>query len=230
MVIKNQDILKLCDQHLQIFKHAYPQHFIDFVKKMLNKGELDTRTVQVKHMLYYLGRLPEEINIYDYFIKLINYYYGMDQNILEIASGFIPAMAIKIHELQKLKNKGSIAVCDPVIEIEKLEGIKIIKEEFSTETNILAYDLLIGICLCEATIPTIINSLVNKKNFCLGLCGCIHVTQDEIKNHELSITSWLNYIYDKINYYLPADKELVVEDLMEQCNYEYPIILIKNKK
>lgn len=229
MIIKDKSILNTCKEHLIQFKSAYPIDFWEYVNDMIDNKEINFTTIQVKQMLYFLNLLPDEYNIYDNFIEIIDSYYGIDTNITEVGSGFIPALALKIHKLQQIIKKGTIKTYDPLTGISKLDQLKIYREEFTKKTDLKNSDIVIGICPCESTVPAIINTLTNDKCFCLALCGCTHIPKEDLGKYKMTMESWFNYLYDKIDEHLPSNQKIIIENLQEVCNYKYPIILTKKR-
>lgn len=111
-------------------------------------------------------------HVYIYFIELLhNKFPNLSRSkILEVASGYIPGLAILINELYKPEEK--ITCVDP-----KLIGIivpRIIqkKEYFTKRADTTKYDLLIAHCPCDAFDDMVESVLTSPTNMCVQTCPC----------------------------------------------------------
>ena len=60
-------------------------------------------------------------------MNFINEKYGLNQDILEVGSGFFPTLAEKIDTYQQSTNKGSITAIDPLLIPTSLGNVKLCK-------------------------------------------------------------------------------------------------------
>jgi len=176
------------------------------------------------------GMFSEEENTYLGFAKMIGDVYGYDINILEVAGGYYPIFSQYIDDFQQKENNGTITVIDPLLVIEKLGKVSLQKKEFSHDMNVSDFDLLVGICPCEATEEIIKSAVINKKEFFIAMCGCI-----DVKNYGWMWGFEREFIYnskvDKI-FCLAQEQEKDGFEVQKQYikNFNYPIISSKRKK
>ena len=103
---------------------------------------------------------------------------------------------------------------------------KIIEEYFNTKTKIEEYDLIIGYNPCRATEDIIKNSIENKKDFCIALCGCCFLP-DNYKNRSPEV--WHNYLYDLAKTLDYNSYEINLIHFDKNFKIEHPILIGKYK-
>ena len=197
--------------------------FNDFMNKYGKKYSIETENYIRKHFYksigtYWmlvelfqvyseLGIFPEENDMYIAYLNELKKAFGVNKNILDVASGNIPAFANKVALEQIRIGEGSITICDPslIIEEPKYQNMKLCKDMFTMKTDISSYDLITGIMPCEATETIIRNACENNKDFFVAFCVCDHSD---------------NYAYSIDNEYIPSferNKELA-RQLVEKYN------------
>lgn len=122
-----------------------------------------------------LGLLPEDNNRYDIFVERLVSEFGIKSNILEIGAGNIPRVAERIAEKQNECGIGTIKVYDSYMAVKesKFPNLIICREDFTLETDIRDYDILIGEYPCDATDLMIHRALTENKNLYIQMCGCV---------------------------------------------------------
>lgn len=113
---------------------------------------------------------------YDEHLERINSIFGLDRDIIEVASGYIPAFANKIAKKQLALNRGTITIYEPELfeEKAKYSNMTIHKEKFTEQTKINKDSLGIGILPCDATEAMIRNFCKNNMDFYIAMCNCTH--------------------------------------------------------
>lgn len=123
----------------------------------------------------YLGLIGKDNDIYYGYYKKLSENFDIDCNILDVASGCLPAFGLIISgEQMKLPcSKGTITMCDPAIIFDagKKGNMTLVKDKFDKEM-IKSYDLITGIMPCSTTKDIITGACENNKDFYIGLCGC----------------------------------------------------------
>lgn len=122
-----------------------------------------------------LGLLPEDNNRYDIFVERLILEFGIKRNILEIGAGNIPRVAERIAKKQIECGMGNITVYDSYMAVKKSQypNLTIYRKDFTLETDITDYDILIGEYPCDATDLMIKLALENNKDLYIQMCGCV---------------------------------------------------------
>ncbi len=117
-------------------------------------------------------KYSESNNIYNYFIELMDSKFSnlSERKILEIASGYIPGLAIIINELYDMEH--NITCMDPNTLDFNTPGIKQKKQDFSTSTDISQYDLLISHCPCDTFDDIVDKVITSPRDMCVQTCRC----------------------------------------------------------
>ena len=178
-----------------------------------------------KIMLYY-----DEENIYLGFSKMIGERYGWDTKILEVGGGYYPIFSKYIDDAQTKNGLGKITVFDPVLVTNKLGTVNLQKKEFSHDIDVSDFDLLVGICPCEATTEIIKSAVVNKKEFFIAMCGCTHFPMYDMPwfyNPSYLYPMWVEEVVALAKEQEDDGFEVIQETV---DNFPYPIISSKIKK
>ncbi len=119
---------------------------------------------------------PSPARFYQHHLKLVKENFPIDGNIVDIASGMLPAFANLLAEEQLHIGKGTVTIYEPLLlSMEpKHPNITLHKEEFTSDTDLSKYDLVTGIMPCDATEIILENAIRNHKNFYVAMCGCVH--------------------------------------------------------
>ena len=90
--------------------------------------------------------------------------------ILEVASGYIPGLAILINEMCKTEKQ--ITCMDPKSLDLTISNIVTLKQEFSSETDISKYDLLLAHCPCDVFDDMVEKVIEIPMDMCVQTCPC----------------------------------------------------------
>ncbi len=214
------------DQFLDKYKKQYPEPAIQFIKNNFGKI-LPLNNPDILNQIYdALGMFKEE-NTYLAYLQLLEQYFDISSNILEIGGGFYPAFATHIRDRQLKTGKGTITVYDKMLITESLPNMKLVKKDFTMNDSVKQYDLLVGILPCDATTLIIKKANDENKNFFIVLCNCTHFSRQYLMFNEPTIEKWRNYI---INFFestkQSSDKLLVLDSPTKYSDYK---VLIKKK-
>ena len=218
-------------KYLNEYGSAYSDSSRKFVEETFLKLTEPGETPDILVQLYAkFGMLSDSENIYLGFSKMIGEQYGWNTKILEVGGGYYPIFSKYIDDAQKKNGKGTITVMDPVIVTNKLGRVKLQKEEFSHDMNVSQFDLLVGICPCEATTEIIKSAVINQKEFFIAMCGCTHFPMTDMPwfyGHSYIYRMWVEEIL-----YLAREQEkdgfIIHQEMVD--NFPYPIIYSKTKK
>lgn len=173
-----------------------------------------------------LGILPDDRNVYNEFMDLLEEEVGVDgKNILEVGGGILPRLGERIALSQ---NRGSLTIYDPRLsrEIESSDSFVLLRENFTRELNGDGYDLVVGLKPCDITEDIIRWAIDNKVNFMIGLCdGGLHGEPYDFYD---STEEWLHsmrYIASRGVEEQQMGKLYVKK--LDGCDYNYPVIYNK---
>lgn len=159
--------------------------------------------------------------------------FNLGSNVLEVASGAVPALANIIAKHQIKIGSGTITIYDPstIIDKSKYSNLVIKKEEFNSNLNISNYGLIVSILPCLATEEVITAACSNKKDFYIAFCGCDHfAARNGYYSYGFFRPSYLDDI--ELAKRLCDENglgELVVTSLEDKYEIEYPIIYNKRR-
>ena len=225
-------------RYMNMFKKylkEYGQNYSDTSREFMQENFLKlTEPGETPDILFQLyckfGMIPEEQNIYMGFAKMIGEKYGWDNRILEVGGGYYPIFSKYVDDEQQRIGSGTITVMDPMLVTDKLGKVKLQKQEFSRDMEVSDFELLIGICPCEATKEIISSALFNKKEFFIAMCGCTHFDYYEMPyfyGYDFAYRMWVEDVYG-----LAKEQEDDGFEVTKQFvdNFPYPIISSKRKK
>ena len=213
------------EEYLKTYGLMYEKDEIDFIKNHFEEGLKDTTySCDMLRQIYSaLSLLPKELDIYHGFLENIKKYFSLEQNILEIGSGYYPALARLIDlEQQKLGN-GTITIYDDSLVTTRLGNIIINRSLYRSGSEKNNHSLIIGTAPCESSELIISESNRHKTDLYLALCGCVH------SYYYTSLKSYHKYLLHLLESTLESKANITVDYLDSRYNYDYPI-LIKKKK
>ena len=132
--------------------------------------------------VYPLMEIYSELGVYgkeDFYLQHVNLIkenFDISGNILEVGAGCFPAFGKKM-AIEQLKIKsGTITLYDRDLAIKKplTKNMRLVKDSFSSATDIKSYDLIVGIMPCEATRIIIERACEERKDFYIALCDCVN--------------------------------------------------------
>lgn len=186
-----------------------------------------------------IDALPNEANPFYQMMKRIEEEYGLDRDIIDVASGSFPALAYEIAKRKKELGieKGSITAFDPRLVTTKLDGIKLIKDKFTLATPVSKETLLVGRKPCDATEIIVRKSSIQNLEFYIQMCHCNNHVPTEYKLRHKSpkgISIMELYIEDIARSTLPKGfsfkKEKVIEVVGEDEIQHSKETVIKTKR
>lgn len=171
--IKEEEYKRRVNDFLEAHKDEYTTREYNYIKKNAAWGLQAKNGFHITDILRQVyaevGLLPEEQDMYNGFIKLIQDNFDMDRNIVEVAGGIVPSLAKKIALKQ---NGGTITVYDKrvITPDESPENLVVKRQMFSKDTQIPSAEMIIGFMPCDATIDIIEAACKNNIDFMVALC------------------------------------------------------------
>lgn len=212
---------------IKIYGDAYPKEALNFIITNFGK-RLPINNPDILNQLYDVLNMYQKENTYLTYLKLLEEYFDVSSNILEIGGGFYPAFATHIRDRQLKTKKGTITVYDKMLVTENLPNIKLVKKNFTEQDSVKQYDLLVGILPCEATTLIIKKANEENKEFFLVLCNCTHFSKNYLLFNIPTVENWHNYIIELFEKTKKEDDKLII--LQSPTKYSDYKILIKKKK
>lgn len=175
------------------YEKEYPKSTFNYIQKILDSEIKNKARYDFMNQIYSaLNMLPKKYNLYIDFIKIIKKRHSLNQNILEIGCGRYPALSCEIAKIQRKKKAGTITACDPLLMIDNIQNIKLIKDEFKDDTEIQNYDLIIASYPCESTELIVKKACKAEKAFSILLCDCEH----DIAGEKVKPDDWKIYLHN----------------------------------
>lgn len=192
---KRNEILDFYKKNHQYYSAYDSLEFMDFAK-----GE--TPAYEDFFQLYsYFDALPDIVHPYFKFYKLLcNKYPNLDKRkILEVASGYVPAISHIIATHKKMEHP--IVAMDPKAIPLKRNDIIVKRQPFTLSTDITPYDLVISHLPCDALNILMPKLVINRKEFSIQMCRCKSdgtkfTNQDEWNDYLYTIYSLANNLTD----------------------------------
>lgn len=248
-----EEIIKRFNLFLDKYEKKYNTYMMEYIKKNILLECLEPTTADVLMQVYDeidLNEILQEAvkngeldksfknSFYLEHLKKLQENFNINCNVLDVASGVIPAFANNIAKAQLNMGIGTVSVYDPrlVVIDAKHSNMKLYPLKFSNKTDIRKYDLLTGIFPCEATKIIIEKACQEKKNFYVAMCGCTHFSDEELASISMNFYNFCSPKYYQelvINMTEKLLKEydngkLVVDRLDGYYDIDYPILY--NKK
>lgn len=215
------------NEFLNKYKDQYPQAAIEYITNNFGK-RLPLNNPDILNQVYdALGMFKEE-NTYLAYLKLLEQYFDISSNILEIGGGFYPAFATHIRDRQLQTKKGTITIYDKMLVTQNLPHIKLVKQDFKIQDTVAPYDLLVGILPCEATTLIIKKANEENKNFFIVLCNCTHFSRQYLMFNRPTLENWRKYLKEIFDSTKKDNEEMLVLDSpTKHTDYK---VLIKRQK
>lgn len=217
------------EEAFKIYKEQYEKYYDDDLRKFIESrffiDAYEKESVDVLMQLYSELGLDQGIEtFYKTHFQKINNLFGLDRDVIEVGSGYIPAFANKIAFYQQRLQKGTITIYEPLLNeiTPKFPNMTIHKEKFTPETQINSNALGISILSCEATATILKKFCENRMDFYIAMCGCDHTSNGFTYNpyfYQESIIALANNLVKDYD-----NGELVVDSLGKEFNIDYPIL------
>ena len=225
----------LFDDFLSKYISEYDENMSEYIKNNFYKF-IGERLVYSELLQIYsdLGIISNNDNHYYAYFEMIKNNFDINCNILEVASGKVPALANIIAKEQLKMGKGTITVYEPgLVDIKsKYSNMKLCKEEFNDSIDISGFDLVVSIMPCLVTEDVLRSTFRNNKDFFIAFCGCEHYPNlNPYYMYGFPYPSYHNYIYDAKKYNEEYNLgDIIQTKLDDKYEIDYPIIYNKRKK
>ena len=178
-----------------------------------------------------LGIESPDGNFYKEHLKRLKERFDIRGNVLDVASGSIPAFAnLLAHEQLKI-GSGTVTLYEPLLIVDKPKypNMTMYRQNFTEYTYIKNFDLITGIMPCGVTETLIEQACRNQKDFYVAMCGCTHF---EYVPYDFLITpeSYQYYIIEKTEQLLQRyDNGTLEVEHLDNYEINYPILYNKKK-
>lgn len=214
------------------YEHFYSEKAKQYIEDNFFKEAYKTSNMDILMQLYSeLGLDIGKHTFYDEHLERINSIFGLDRDIIEVASGYIPAFANKIAKKQLALNRGTITIYEPELfeEKAKYSNMTIHKEKFTEQTKINKDSLGIGILPCDATEAMIRNFCKNNMDFYIAMCNCNHKSNNIFPTYQYQ-NKMVDLAESLLEKYSNKQKELKIDYLDDEFFFGYaPIIYTKQR-
>lgn len=180
---------------------------------------------EVSQIYDYLDLLKDENNIYKLFANFYFDYFEdpYNKNIIDIASGCIPASALRLQEGITLNGgQGKVTAYDPWMLDLNFHGLNVKRKEFTEKTGIKKADILTATLPCDATELIIYRAIEAEKEFLIQLCPCVPEEYSPIVSYHM----WVNRLYDYVKLYKKPGFQFEIDNLDEDL---WPLLSLKRK-
>lgn len=214
------------------YEHFYSEKAKQYIEDNFFKEAYKTSNMDILMQLYSeLGLDIGKHTFYDEHLERINSIFGLDRDIIEVASGYIPTFANKIAKKQLALNRGTITIYEPELfeEKAKYSNMTIHKEKFTEQTKINKDSLGIGILPCDATEAMIRNFCKNNMDFYIAMCNCNHKSNNIFPTYQYQ-NKMVALAESLLEKYSNNQKELKIDYLDDEFVFGYaPIIYTKQR-
>lgn len=219
-------ISEFLDAHIDY----YTEKEINYIRKNATSLLRKSGTIYISDILRQIytevGLIPEQENMYDGFVNLLENNFDINRNIVEVAGGIIPCLAKRLSLRQ---NAGTITVYDPrvIVPTNSPSNLILKRQEFTRDTQIPTAQMIIGFMPCDATIPAIESACSNELDFMLALCeGGARRGYEWLETED----EWLGFIqYIAKKGVKNKNMGTLEVSSLEQYGYPYPVIYNKRK-
>ena len=219
-------------EYKEKYEHFYSKKAKQYIEDNFFNGANRTSNTDILMQLYSeLGLDIGKHTFYDEHLERINSIFGLDRDIIEVASGYIPAFANKIAKKQLALNRGTITIYEPELfeEKAKYSNMTIHKEKFTEQTKINKDSLGIGILPCDATEAMIRNFCKNNMDFYIAMCNCAHKSNNIFPTYQYQ-NKMVDLAESLLEKYSNNKKELKIDYLDDEFVFGYaPIIYTKQR-
>ena len=150
--MNREEILKLrYEKFLLKYESLYEERMINYIKEHF-WDSMDEVVPDVLMQLYSeFGILKN--NLYLEHLNKLKEKFDITGNILDIGSGVIPAFGNLVAKEQLKIGSGTITLYDPMIILDKTKypNMRLVKKEFTLNTDVHDFNLITGILPCGAT-------------------------------------------------------------------------------
>lgn len=227
--VKNTKQMKiLFDSFLNKYSKNYDPYVLSYIKHFFWK-EMGNNVNPPELLQVYseLGIYDLNDNPYQAHLNNLRKYFDIKCNVLDIASGAMPAFANLLAKEQLKLGSGTVTIYEPSLVIDKAKypNMRLNRKKFSSKIDISDFDLITGILPCEVTEDILKSACMYQKLFYVAMCGCVHF------EYEIDYEYYQQYIIDTTKKYLEEfnNGELVIDRLENKYYIPYPILYNKKK-
>lgn len=228
--MSDAELTKKLEEYLKEYGHGYDSKASAFIRDNFLRYYHDFEHIDILSQIYsHISALSDDRDVYKKFMNFINEKYGLNQDILEVGSGFFPTLAEKIDTYQQSTNKGSITAIDPLLIPTSLGNVKLCKSSFCGDMSLKNYTLVTSMYPCESTVRIIESANAQDKDFSLLTCGCTHFPDYELYYGGYStVEDWQNYLYRLAKKTSKSDRIIDI-DYLNDKEVTTPIISSRKK-
>ena len=239
--VKNTKQMKiLFDSFLNKYSKNYDPYVLSYIKHFFWK-EMGNNVNPPELLQVYseLGIYDLNDNPYQAHLNNLRKYFDIKCNVLDIASGAMPAFANLLAKEQLKLGSGTVTIYEPSLVIDKAKypnmSVSVETVEDSGQPygivvsqqlmDISDFELITGILPCEVTEDILKSACMYQKLFYVAMCGCVHF------EYEIDYEYYQQYIIDTTKKYLEEfnNGELVIDRLENKYYIPYPILYNKKK-
>lgn len=208
---------KLFNEYMEIYGPLYEESEREYILlNFLNSYFAEGIDIDIMNQVYEtIGLFDNYTNVYSVNLKYLMECYDINTDILEVGGGFVPAFAKKLSEKQE---HGSVTVFDPLLIVSQFGNLRLHKEEFTDETDVSNFKLLVGIEPCDATITMIKSANKNDLDMYMMLCGCTHF-EDTDRYSVVTYSAWLNHLERIMQSTIPSNRDYAFDDVADAPYY-----------
>lgn len=198
---------------MKVYGSLYEEPEREFIKiNFLNSYFAEGVDIDIMNQVYEtIGLFDNYPNLYKANLKYLMDCYDINTDILEVGGGYVPAFAKKLSDNQQ---SGSVSVIDPLLIVNQFGNLRLYRENFTEETDVSKFKLLVGIQPCEATIPMIKSANKNNLDMYMMLCGCTHF-EDVERYSYITYGMWVNYIEQIMKNTIPDNRTYSFDNVEE---------------
>ncbi len=209
----------------------YTQRELDYIRTNAAWGFIckePFRVYDILRQIYSeLDLIPEEQDMHQAFIKILEENFDINRDIIEVAGGIVPSLGKKLASKQKT---GTLTVYDPrlITNLQKPDNLILKKEMFGRKTPLGDAKMLIAFMPCDLT-PTLIDvACKNDLDFMIALCeGGARTGYEWIEEDD----EWIGHMtYNAARGIENAGMGTLEKASLTEFGSPYPIIYNKRKK
>lgn len=203
---------KYGDQYPNVALEEFNTNFLNPCVKLRDSSD-------VLNQIYELFGIFEhnKDNAYDIFINHMTKRMDINRKLLDVGCGCYPSLASRIAKIQKY---GSVTAIDPRVVTTDVQGITVIKDKFTLESQFTEFDMLYGMYPCDATVSMIKFANIYDIDLCILACNCCDTPLGKMNNMKM----WLKYIESVIKESIPRGRIYKIENVR---SLNRPLITIK---
>ena len=169
----NDNEKRILEKFIRENKSKYSKGIQEFFDEVFDIDEIYQNDFMGQIYAYlFTKKYASNLGVYIFFIELLQAKFPnlSKRTILEVASGYIPGLAILINELYKPDKQ--ITCMDPKSLDLSVDNIIVLKKKFTTRTKISKYDLLLAHCPCDVFDDMVKKVIKTPTDMCVQTCPC----------------------------------------------------------